>query len=104
MAKYFWVVQKYPAPLILVCRFFKSTPWEKQTFDRGDKTLPRYNVCLFHIQLRSVKAQKYWLATNVLHFNVHFVADFFYNVRPVLYPGFYILILGSKNEELINRI
>ena len=22
-----WVFQKYPTPLILVCRFFKSTPW-----------------------------------------------------------------------------
>ena len=50
------------------------------------------------------KHKKYWLATNFLHFNVRFVADFFYNVRPILYPGFYILILGSENEELINRL
>ena len=26
----FWVVQKYPTPLIPVCRFVKSTPWDKQ--------------------------------------------------------------------------
>ena len=44
------------------------------------------------------------IAANFLHFNVCFVADFFYNVRPILYPGFYILILGLKNEELINRL
>ena len=24
----FWVVQKYPTPLIPVCRFVKFTPWE----------------------------------------------------------------------------
>ena len=25
---FFWVVQKYPTPLIPVCRFGKSAPWE----------------------------------------------------------------------------
>ena len=50
------------------------------------------------------QAQKYWLAANFLHFNVRFVAVFFYNVRPILYLGFYVLIFGSKNEELINRL
>ena len=60
---------------------------------------------MFVSQLAQIsQAQKYWLPTNFLHFSVRFVADFFYNVRPILYPGFYILILGSKNEELINRL
>ena len=27
VAKYFWVVQKYPTPPIPVCRFVKSIPW-----------------------------------------------------------------------------
>ena len=47
-------------------------------FDRANKTLPRYSTCLFHIQLTSVKAQKYWLARSVLYFTVRFVADFFF--------------------------
>ena len=25
---FFWVVQKYPTPLIPVCMFINSTPWE----------------------------------------------------------------------------
>ena len=29
VAKYlFWVVQEYPTPVIPVCRFVKSTPWD----------------------------------------------------------------------------
>ena len=24
---FFWIIQKYPTPLIPVCRFVKSTPW-----------------------------------------------------------------------------
>ena len=69
VAKYlFWVVQKYPTPLIPVSRIFKSTPWTNKL-----------------LKLGSVKAQTYWLTTNVLHFNVRFLADFFYYVRPILY-------------------
>ena len=57
------------------------TDHRSQITGRADKTLSRYSTCLFHNQLTSVKAQKYWLPTNVLYFGVRFGADFFYNTN-----------------------
>ena len=33
---FFWVIQKYPAPLIPVCRFAKSTPWDRRTVRKNN--------------------------------------------------------------------